>query len=129
MKNAAAVRVAHSAASPVSALFEGWGTVAYSSPRAVVAAADEDPLLCAVSGTNSETGAEVIALLDEAPPPEGTVVSVRESLTFDKVRSFSTARTPGSRLPVRCSQLTRRCLARSHARCRIAPRRSCRSSR
>ena len=37
MKNAAAVRVAHSAASPVSALFEGWGTVAYSSPRAVVA--------------------------------------------------------------------------------------------
>ena len=78
--------VAHAAVAPVNGLFGGWGSISYSSPMSVVS--EEPPYLCAVSGKDS-SGRELIALLDEPPPPNGAVVRAREERTFAKPRSMS----------------------------------------
>ena len=75
-----------------STLWGGWGEVLYKAGNGAAQTDGRTALLCAVSGTADEPGAEeVIALLD-APPPEeahGEVVRVRAECCFPKPRRMS----------------------------------------
>lgn len=77
------IQVASSSVAAVDPLlFGGFGDARACAGR-------QETLLSVVSGTDAASGAEVLALLDELPPPQGECVSARSMACFPKPRRMS----------------------------------------